>query len=422
MTVLSRLSGCSATGAGESSAVSSHSRSLQPPSRALEPVGVDLTKLICKFCGRCACDVGWARQNEGNECTDCRCLLRRALVGSRDEKKAKKSQVEAECRTEQGREHYVETSLNRWLAMSESERGGAGSKKDFRLTPLETCLSKVCTDGLVMQEVMGIMWPKAIFESVKKQIVHPDDLQTIRGIAGVVLPEVPGEILPRGVFRIFNESKDLAERRDLIESSNNAASKLLEGQIDRAAESLATQARGEVGQTMDLKEAADGKLVPVSKPKETPADDKEQAKKKRKIVKKVAADSDDCSSDDWFIGVPKGQDKDESRQPARRQPATRVPGGRRPPGAAHGSGGGRSGASKGSGNKTAADAAGLGWRDRQTKCRKVKQKGCIYGKHVPSCRGGFAAVPGWRQHERQGHLHPSLHQKGACAHGRCKVA
>ena len=55
---------------------------------------VNLAKLVCNFCKRCAVDCPWARPGEGNECSECRCLFRRALKGTKEEKSAKRKQIQ----------------------------------------------------------------------------------------------------------------------------------------------------------------------------------------------------------------------------------------------------------------------------------------------------------------------------------------
>lgn len=82
-----------------------------------------LASLACKYCGRTAAETAWAREGEGATCAECRSLLRRAVRGSKEEKAKQMKQLEDECRTEEGKQHFRGNNLQKWLDLSESQRG-----------------------------------------------------------------------------------------------------------------------------------------------------------------------------------------------------------------------------------------------------------------------------------------------------------
>ena len=89
-----------------------------------------------------------------------------------------------------------------------------------------------------MQEVLGVFWPKTLFEAHFKRMLHPSELRNIRGMVGAILPEKPGENLPVGCFRMFNFSEDATEKKELVEDSKAMSSNLLPDQVSNAYDAL----------------------------------------------------------------------------------------------------------------------------------------------------------------------------------------
>lgn len=125
-----------------------------------------LASLVCKFCGRSADQVSWARVGEGLLCADCRGIMRRSLRGSKEEKQKRQKDIEDACKTEEGKQHYRDTTLAAWLAVSESERSGYGSKKNFDVAaPLRSTVDAQTRKGFIMKQILGLFWPQPVFEA-----------------------------------------------------------------------------------------------------------------------------------------------------------------------------------------------------------------------------------------------------------------
>ena len=241
----------------------------------------------CKFCGMSATDTKWARE-DGMECNDCRNVLRMGLKGTKKEKAEQKKKIEQENKTEEGMKFYIENTLTPWLAISETERGGYGNNKgQFIVTPLRSQVSRVQTDSFAMTEELGVLWPTAIFEQHFKKSLHPEEMRTIKGRTGAILPRVPGEALPPGVFVLSNSSVDGAERRDVLEDTDCARSRLLPDQVDRAAAQLAKVAHANIVPTFSMERTEEGDRVPCYQPPPPPLADTAPDDKKSKRRKKT---------------------------------------------------------------------------------------------------------------------------------------
>ena len=275
----------------------------------MEEEVVDVANLHCKFCRRSPVDCKWAREgNQGKQCADCRNLLRRCIHGTLAERTAKLSSLELECRTQEGHQHYMDTALTPWLQLEAGHLRGQGLKKHFALTPMRTMIEKVCQDGFVMEEVRGVFWPCAIYHKTFGRLLHPHEIKTVRGQQGAILPEKPGEVLPIGVFRLFNSHTEGVERRDTLEDSSSRVSRLFDGQIDAAHDSLQRKASSTMAASMTW--SAEGFPV-VIPPEDGGPQQKEQegdgAKRKRRRKTAAPEPEPNCSdeSDDWFDGIPK---------------------------------------------------------------------------------------------------------------------
>lgn len=108
-----------AASSSAASSVGGHS-----PSRGAPLVAGDPNRK-CRFCRRTQEETPWAR-SDGFECAECRNFFRRCLTGTREEQQAYKKQLEKECESEAGFNHFIEKTLEPFRRMSDDRRAGYG--------------------------------------------------------------------------------------------------------------------------------------------------------------------------------------------------------------------------------------------------------------------------------------------------------
>jgi hypothetical protein len=251
---------------------------------------------------------------------------------------------------------------------------------------LQMTVESSSSQAFAMQENLGNLWPTSIFHAEKGRAPHPDELRTVKGITGVLLPDEPGKALPIGVFKLFNVAKDSIEKKRLVEDSTHARSKLMEGQVDKAYTNMAEQVKASIQPSMRYDEH--GALVTAEKEKDAEDEEGDQSKlpatKKRKLAKQ---DSNQTSngSDDWFDGRLPTQKKNVgakgrgriSSQPSgsgqtakpKREPRTLPAGGRGQKQKRRDSVGSSSQAASAAAPQL--EEGGLNWRARANKVRKL---------------------------------------------------
>ena len=76
-----------------------------------------------------------------------------------------------------------------------------------------------------------------MYENHFKKELPADATKLIKGIAGCIRPRLADEVLPIGVFELFNDETDALEKRETIGDSNHEVCKLLDRQCDQYYES-----------------------------------------------------------------------------------------------------------------------------------------------------------------------------------------
>ena len=157
-------------------------------------------------------------------------------------KAARRNEIIDSCKTEEGHQHYMTNTFNSWMA---TDKAG---KANVDVAPLEQTVNKVSEEGMRLSQIQGVLWPKEIWGSWYNKVLHPDQTTVIKGVLGTVQPEVPGEILPPGVYRMTNEITDKVQKLDQLENSKRSESNLFDGQIEDTYHNLAGLARSVMGQ------------------------------------------------------------------------------------------------------------------------------------------------------------------------------
>lgn len=192
-----------------------------------------------------------------------------------------------------------------------------------------------------------------------KEILHPSRKEVIRGREGVRLPHQKGQVLPAGVFELFNNDFEGTEKKSLMGSTEHESSCLMPNQLDYTYSGFAERARGDSTIKNHYKsDAAQKAEVPVPVPEPAPTGPPQEAQSKGKKRKKQVEEEKEESSDgadEWFNSVPKAK---RVAGAASASTSSAAGGGSRRPSAGRGAAG--SGRGRGGGGGSAAGAGSRG--------------------------------------------------------------
>lgn len=257
--------------------------------------------------------------------------MRASAKGSALQKAEQKKDISSKC---EDPAHKIwwnsdEGPLGKWSKMSLREKQAVTAEFVLKV------VSKVHEQGFHMREVRGVFWPKSVYELFWKKQLHPTEVQNIRGMDGVVMAKDPSQVLPLGVFELFNDTKDYARETTDLESSDAARSNLMPGQLASTYQNLSAAATSNAVENFTMREGAPEKIPDVVLTEEEKKAAAAAAPKRKKGTKALS-DSDD----DWFCSVPRDGEQPSGRKKSRGSGSGGGGGGRGNAGGGGGGGGG----------------------------------------------------------------------------------
>jgi hypothetical protein len=77
------------------------------------------------------------------------------------------------------------------------------------------CLAKLA------EEIRGIFWPKAVWEATHGKELPKSEQIVMDKMVGALLPKVPGQALPIGCFKVYNNREHGVTRTDRVADSDS---------------------------------------------------------------------------------------------------------------------------------------------------------------------------------------------------------